>query len=326
MISAFLAFFLSLSAFAYVPTVESLYRFGGNPDVTANAAVISLVVRKIDAAQKADDSLLREKTGEEFYRIYLTKAGSDTLKITQVRYTDGSFSDNSIDHKIYYPNFTPHTLKPSLEQMEKGLFYTLLHSMIFNNGSQLISYLKTLGVPVRHNADLINREKIEYLASYKRYLKSIGQNRAARKTEVNPLRPEDAAARERVESVMNESMYVDTGHVRLGKDEGKVAWLVTAGPFESVHAYDSRAVQKYKFKSAAGEYIVQARDFWMPNGTHFFPKYFLIRDFSGENYQVDVVDMKHFLEKEDDLIKRQRRWDQLLRGKESQAPRPEFLL
>lgn len=328
MIKAFFCFvLLTTSAFAYVPTVESLFRFGSNADVTSNGISIGLVVRRIHAqAEEGDGNLVKEKRPEEFYRIYFTKAAGDTLKVAQVRFRDTNFSESTIDHKIYYPNFTPHTLKPVPEQLEKGLFYSLLHSIAFNNGSALVTYLKDLGVPVKLNSEILNRQKIELLASYKKYLTTIAQNRAARKTEKNPLLPEDPAARERAESIMNESMYVDNGDVKLGRDEGRIAWVINSGNFESVVAYNQRSVQKYKYKSAGGEFSVTCKDYWLANGTHYFPKTFQIKAMSGENFEVEVVELRHYIEKDDDLVRRQKRWDQVLKGKESSDPRPEFLL
>jgi hypothetical protein len=38
---------LSSSAFAYVPSVESLFRHGSNPDITANGVALTFVVKKI---------------------------------------------------------------------------------------------------------------------------------------------------------------------------------------------------------------------------------------------------------------------------------------
>jgi len=119
---------------------------------------------------------------------------------------------------------------------------------------------------------------------------------------------------------------VDTGHVKLAKEEGKPAWSVTAGSFESVHAYDSRAVLRYKYKTDAGEFTVIPKDYWLATGTHLFPKSFHIRNFRGENFEVDIIDYRHFLDKEEDLVKRQKKWDQLLRTGMSSEPRPEFLL
>lgn len=323
---AFCAFVLfSFQALAYVPTIESLFRHGSNPDVTANGVSFTFSVKKILPGE-AGATATPEQKSEDFFRVFLTRAGTENLKIAQARYRDNTFSESSLEHKIYYSSFTPYTLKPSVEQMEKGIFYALVNSLAYNNGAHIVNYLKTLGVPVKLNNDLINREKIEYLASYKRYLVTINQNKAARKTEANPLRPEDASARERVEAVMNESMYVDTKQVKLAKDEGDMAWFAEAGPFTAVFSYNNRDVHRVVFKSAAGELEIVLRNYGLLNGTHRFPRTMLIRDFSGDNYQVEVSELRHYIEKEDDIVRRLKKWDTILKGKESQLPRPEFLL
>ncbi len=316
----------STNAIAFVPTIESLFRHGSNAEVTANGVSFTMAVKRIIPGEEAEATNPAAPKADEYFRVFLTKTGADSLKIAQARYRDNTFSEGSLEHKIYYSAFTPYTLKPSVEQMEKGVFYSLVHSLAFNNGSHMVNYLKTLGVPVKLNNDLINREKIEYLASYKRYLVTINQNKAAKKTEINPLRPEDAAARERVETVMNESMYVDTKQVRLAKEEGEMAWFAEAGPFTAVFTYNTRDVMKVVFKSAAGEMEINCRNYGLLNGTHRFPKTILIRDFSGDNYQVEVTDLRHYIEKEDDIVRRLKKWDSILKGKESQTPRPDFLL
>ncbi len=325
MIRFFLVLFLfSAQAFAFVPTIESLFRHGSNADVTANGVTFTMQVKKLNAAGEGE-AAAAEKT-DDFFRVFLTRGTGDSIKIAQARYKDNSFSETSLDHKIYYPGFSPFTLKPAVDQMEKGVFYALVHSLAYNNGSHMVNYLKTLGVPVKLNNDLINREKIDYLASYKRYLLTINQNKAAKKTEANPLRPEDAAARDRVEAVMNESMYVDTKQVRLSKEDGEMAWFAEAGPFTAVFAYDTRDVQKVLFKSAAGEMEIICRNYGLLNGTHRFPKTILIRDFSGDSYQIEVTDLRHYVEREEDIVRRLKKWDLILKGKESSLPRPDFLL
>lgn len=313
-------FLFSAQAMAFVPTIESLFRHGSNPEVTANGVTFTMAVKKLNGSAEGEVPV------DDFFKIFLTRGSGDSIKLAQARYKDNSFSEGSLDHKIYYPGFSPYTLKPSVEQMEKGLFYALVHSLAYNNGSHMVNYLKTLGVPVKLNSDLINREKIDYLASYKRYLLTISQNKAARKTEANPLRPEDAAARDRVEAVMNESMYVDTKQVRLSKEDGEMAWLADAGPFSGAFDYDTRDVMKVVFKSAAGEMEIVCRNYGLLNGTHRFPKTMLIKDFSGDNYQIEVTDLRHYVEREEDIVRRLKKWDQVLKGKESTQPRPDFLL
>lgn len=322
----FLSVLFSLSASAYVPTIESLFRHGSNPDVSSNGVAFTMVMKKIVPGEQQTEAATTEQKTEDFFRVFLTKNGADNIKVAQARYKDNTFSEGSLEHKIYYSSFTPYTLKASVEQMEKGIFYALVNSLAYNNGSHMVNYLKTLGVPVKLNNDLINREKIEYLASYKRYLVTISQNKAAKKTEVNPLRPEDAAARDRVEAVMNESMYVDTKQVRLAKDEGNMSWFAEAGPFTAVFSYDTRDVHKILFKSAAGEMEITCRNYGLLNGSHRFPRTILVRGFAGDNYQIEVTDLRHYVEREDDIVRRLKKWDTILKGKESTIARPEFLL
>ncbi len=321
--------FFSLSAHAYVPTVESLFRHGSNPDLSANGVVMTLVVKKLqpgatDGAPSTDNSLLTEKA-QDFYKIYFTRSG-ETLKVSQTRYNSPAFSENSLLHKTYYPNFSPYTMKPSVEGAEKGIFFGLLQSLALNNGSAILLYLKSLGVPVRLNNELINREKVELLADYKRYLLLTNKDKNARKSEVNPLKPDDASARERAEAIMNEPMYIDTKQVKLSREDGQVAWAVNAGAFEAVVSYKQRDVQKVKYKSASGDFEIICKDYWLANGTHALPRFMLIKTFAGEQYQVEITNLRHYVEREEDLVKRLRNWDQILKGKESTDPRPEFLL
>lgn len=326
-----LALFLCVNtAFAYVPTVESLFRHGSNPEVSVNGLSLTLVVKKIQPGEKTtsnvgDVSLLQDEKVEDYYKLFFTRTG-DHLKVAQTRYNNKNFSEASLEHKIYYPNFTAYTLKPSIEEAEKGIFFGLLHSLTFNNGAHLVNYLKSLGVPVKLNNEIINREKVEFLADYKRYLVTISKDRNAKKTEVNPMRPEDPTARERADAIMNEPMYVDTKHVTLSKDEGHVAWVVNAGAFEGVVSYRERDVQRLKYKSAAGDFEIICKDYWLANGTHAVPRYMIIKGFNGQSYQVEITNLRHYVEKEDDLVRRLRNWDQILKGKQSAEVRPEFLL
>jgi hypothetical protein len=328
MIQIVFGLLFALSAYAYVPTVESLFRNGANQEIETNGSAITLVIKKIETAPKSETSatnvsLLTGTRENDFYKIFFTKVSSDSVKLAQTRYRDSSFSEDSLQHKTYYPNFTPYTVKG--EQADRGVFFGVLESLVLNNGAYLVNYLKTQGVPVKLNQDLINREKIEYLASYKRYLMALSKDRT-KNNDPNPMRPEDAAAREKVEKVMNESMYVDTHQVRLSRENGEMAWLVTAGTFEAVISYKERQIQKVKFKTPQGDLEILCKDYWLANGTHSLPRYILVKDFKGETFQIEVTNLRHYLEKEDDLAKRLKKWDLILKGKESAEARPEFLL
>lgn len=325
---------MTSSVFAYVPTVESLFRHGSNADVTANAISLTLVVKKFQASAGQfapgilqDVSLLKDKRAEDFYRVFFNwDEESEVLKLAQTRYSNSTFSEDSLEHKIYHPNFTPFSIRPSVEELEKGVFYALLRSLVLNEGAHMINYLKSLEVPVKLNSELINRDKLELMAQYKRYLVTINNDRNARKTEVNPLRPDDPSERERVNKLLDESMYIDTKQVRLGRDHGEMAWLVNAGTLEAVFSYKERHLLRVRLKTAAGDYEISCQDYWLANGTHYLPRYLNVRTLSGESYRVELKGLRHYSEKEENLVKRLNKWDELLKTKTSQEQRPEFLL
>jgi hypothetical protein len=318
------------NAFAYVPTVESLFRHGSNPDVTANGVNLTFVVKKIDLStkevSKGESLLLNESKSEDFYKLFFTRVNKDVFKVAQTRYSNSSFSESSLLEKIYFPNFTSYTNKNSAEESEKGIFQGMLISMIFNDGAFLVNYLKSLSVPVKLNNEIINRQKVTNLASYKQYLTAINKDRTSKKTEINPLKPEDPAARDRIDAVMNEPMYVDQHQVKLSRENGEMAWLISAGSFEAVVSYKDREIQRIKYKSQLGDYEISCKEPWLANGTHALPRYIVIKDYKGEIFRVEILNLRHYIEKESELINRLKKWDGLLRGKESIEPKPSFVL
>lgn len=322
--------FFTVSALAYVPTVESLFRNGSNPDVTVNGVSLTISVKKIQAGAKAtsnqEGSLLLETKAEDFYKIFFTRLGQDVMKVAQTRYSNNTFNESSLEDKQYYPNFTAYTIKGTPEESEKGIFHGLLRSLIFNDGEYMINYLKSQGISVKLNSEILNRQKVEHLASYKHYLLAINKDRTARKSLPNPLRPEDPAARDKVEQVMNEPMYIDQKQVQIFRDNGELSWMINVGSFEAIVSYKKRQIQKIKFKSQLGELEIICKDYWLANGTHSMPRYIMVKDYKAETYQIEVLNLRHYLEKEADLINRLKKWDSILKGKESLDPKPPFIL
>jgi hypothetical protein len=330
MIKFFVFFIFSSVSYAYIPTVESLLKHGANPEVGVNGIVITLVVKKSQINDQVttsinDVALLKDEKEKDFYKIYMSKT-EDGLKVAQVRFGAESFSDSSIIHKIYFSGLNPFTLKSSVESAEKGVFFGLLNSVVFNNGSYLLNYLKSLGVPVKLNNEIINREKVEFLADYKRYLFAISKNRNAKKSLMNPLYPSDPLARERVNSIMASPMYTDTNQVKLSKEDGQMVWVAEAGTFRTVVSHNTRDILGLSYKSIAGDFELYCKDYWTVNGAQMIPRFILVKTFNGQKYEVEITGVRYYQEREEDLQKRLKNWDKLLSGKDSSKFRPEFLL
>jgi hypothetical protein len=314
---AVLFFLVSFGAKAYVPTVESLFRHGGNPDVISNTVALTFKVG-IQGEGVSD-----EKSGE-FFKLFLSKNSPDSIKLTQVRYSNNSFSDGSFVDKVYYPSFNATTIKATTEQIERGLFFSWLKSITLNDGAHIINYLKSLNIPVKSNYELINQDKVELLSSYKRYLINSSKDRSLK--DMNPLAPQDPAEKARVETLMDQPMYNNTQQVSFNRENGLMVWQVKEGAFEATFSFEKRHPLSLKYKTDSAEFSISCEGYWLANGTHYIPKKMLIHTFKGENYEVEIESLKHFSEREDDLVKRLQRWDQLQRAKSATPSRPEFLL
>ena len=305
------AFFIT-SAQAYTPTIESLFRHGSNPEVTTNALSLSFSVKDLSNPENV-----------QFYKIFFSVFDEKTLKVSQTAYNQDSFSEGSLLGKVYHSQLVPINFKA--QNLEKGLFYSLLHSILLNDGDFLVNYLKLAGAPVKLNSELLNDEKIALMRDYKNYLIAINNDRSLKKTLQSPLRPESEQGQERANRILKEPMYLDTNQVTLSSYEGKPAWLVEAGGFQSYVSYDDRRPLKVRYKNSTGEVEIQCLDYWRPDAAHAVPKKMIIKTAKSEMYQVETLSLRYFNEKEDDLVKRLRHWDEILRTPKELPLRPDFL-
>lgn len=315
--------FVTQLSWAYVPTVESLFRNGSNPDITGNVAILNFRVSKMDPSGMIQDT---NAQNTENYQVYYAKFADDVYKLNQFKFSGNSFDEKNIVHQAYYPNYNAFSFANQPNAVDKSLFYGILNSLVIHDGAFLVSYLKSLGLPLRHNRELINREKIEYLAQYKQYLITINQDKEARKTLENPLRPADPAKKEKVDSVMKESMYVDTQQVKLAKDSGEMSWKVSVEGFDASVSYSKRYLQKITFKTEAGVLEFLFKDYGLVNASHVLPKQILVRDVNGDNYQIEIVNLRYGSITEGNYLKKLKEWDKTVREQSVEALRPGFLL
>lgn len=312
------------AAWSYVPTVESLFRNGSNPDINGNVAIVNLKITKMDPSGMMQEE---KNNPSEYYRVYYTKLSDEVIKLNQFKYSNDSFqNEGNIVHRAYYPNFNSYSLANQPNALEKSMFYGILHSLALQNGEFLVSYLKSLGLPLKLNKEIINREKIGYLAQYKQYLMTINQDKEVRKTLENPLRPSDPEKREKIEKIMNESMYTDTHQVTLAKDVGEMSWKVSVKGFEATVSYAKRYLQKLTFKGSSGDLEFLFKDYALINATHIMPKQILIRDLNGDNYQVDILGLRYSSFTDAAYVRKLKEWDKNIKPQSVEVLRPGFML
>lgn len=317
-----LALLISVPALAYVPTVESLFRNGSNPDVTTNAIMLSA---KVSPFSPFDDAPAAEKGKDLWVRWIYNVTPQGRLKLTQLIYRAPSMTDASLVDKAFVSELTPQSFGTTPLALERGLFVSLLNSLLINDGSFLVDFLRSRGVPVRRNDDLLNQEKRNLLLRHRAWLQKNNGGRGA-VAEDSPLNPADSSERQRVDQLMAAPMYQDTKQVSLSRHQGAPAWHVKADAFEAWVTDEKRQIQHVTMKSGAIELELQLRDYILFNGAHSMARLMTVKGSQDQLWQLEVTGIRTFTESNPELINRLRRYDQVLQQKQEAVQKPGFLL
>ncbi len=307
------------SAHAYVPTVESLFRHGANADVTSNALVVSAKVALVnpyaEKIEQVDGSAIWVK-----WAYNITPQGK--LKLTQLIYRAASMTEASLVDKSYIAELSPQAFAASPEMGERGLFISLMNSLLINDGSFMVDFLHNRGVNVRLNSDIINQDKRALLARYRAWLIRTKGGRDAG-SDPSPLAP--TVDREKAEKIMASPMYADTQQVTLSRYQGEPAWQVKTETFDAWVSDASREVRQLVLRTGAVEVDIQCRDYLLYGGTHSFPRQIVVKGQQDQFWQIDVLGLKHFNESAAELLARLRAHDQVLLQRRETVAKPAFL-
>jgi hypothetical protein len=312
----------SKSVLAYVPSVESIFRHGNNPEVTTNALMLAAKISAVNPFLEKNE----QQQGESMWVkwVYnITPQGK--LKLTQLIYRSAAMTEASLIDKTFISELTPQIFAgDSPEKIERGLLLSLFNSMLINDGSFMVEFLKNRGEPVKLNAEIINQEKRSILSRYKAWLIKKKGGRIER-SEESPLLPLNAVEKEKVESILSSPMYEQSPYISLSRYQGSPAWHVKTENFEGWVSDETRFIRHLGLKSGAFETEIQCRDHILFNGTHSLPRQILIKSQQDIYWQIDIITLKHFSETTTDLLARLRQYDQILQQNRVQITRPAFL-
>ncbi len=313
---------ISLPTLAYVPSVESIFRHGNNPEVTSNALMLAAKVTAVNPFLEKNE----QQQGESMWVKWVynvTPQGK--LKLTQLIYRSAAMTEASLIDKAFISELIPQIfVGDSPEKTERGLLLSLFNSMLINDGSFMVEFLKNRGEPVKLNAEIINQEKKLLLSRYRAWLIRTKGGRADG-SEESPMVPLNAVEKEKVESILSSPMYEQSPHISLSRYQGAPAWQIKTENFEGWVSDENRYIRQLSLKAGAYETEIQCRDHILYNGTHSLPRQILIKSQQDLYWQLDVITLKHFSETSTDLLARLRRYDQILQQNRVQIARPAFL-
>jgi len=324
--SSLLTFLFLLSAArvrAYVPTVESLFRNGANPDATTTAVVLAAKLYSFNPYLEETGATSQGEPLWVRWIYNITPQGK--LKLTQLCYRNQAMTDAHLVDKVYLGELDARSFSGASARPERGLFLGLLNSLLINDGSFVIEFLKLRGVEVKANSELIDQEKVALLQRYKQWLTKTRGGRVANGEE-SPLTPSSAAERERVEQLLNAPMYRDTQQVTLSRHRGEPAWSIRADGFEAWVGDERRDIRQFILRTTGEEVELSLQDYVLLNGTNFLPRTVQVRLGEEKFWMIEFLGVRPFNESGTEMLSRLKRYDQLL-GKPAEALlKPPFLL
>jgi hypothetical protein len=321
MIKILVLFLLTTSTYAYVPTVESLFRHGTNPEITHNAVSLSAKITPINPfAEKSEQA-----QGEPLWiRWVFHVAQNKKVKLSQLVYRSPNMNQANLVNKVFLTEFSPASFDQSPEMGERGLLFGLINSLVQNDGSFLVTFLKNRGVDVRLNEEIINIEKKSLLERYKSWLIKTKGGRVV-EGEESPLNPNNLIDKEKNQQIMEMPMYANTEQVELIRFQSEATWKVTAENFEALVSDANREIKQISLKHPSGESEIFCKDYIKYNGVHGLPRQVVFKNYRDQYFNIDISGVRYFNEKPQELVQRLKKYEEGFKQPKDPVIKPNFI-
>lgn len=345
-ITTFLFFISVNSTYAFKPSVESLFRNGGNGDIELKTVVGNLLIENIgkdssnDTGSSSESNSL-ESTSSFAKKLDLPKYTTLKLlfynennkrnKLLQLNYLDSNFSESNISNLHFKNNTNLKMLGLNNENVDGQFFYSIMNSLLNNDGSFMIDLLKELGSSIKSNKELINQEKYQLLGKYKNYLekKIDGVDEKLLK---NPLQADDTEEQKRIKEVIKQKFYHDSSYVNHVKEGEKFYWEINDSILSARFSDQERHLKHLKLKTPSGVIEMSFRDYILFNSSHEFPREILFNTTLGNQFKITLKKLSVFEDSKDQLSRRLQRYKKAMsktnlnQSKHSSKLRLPFLL
>lgn len=312
----FLLVLLTAQAIAYVPTVESLLRNGQNGEVKSSFLALTLKISKVNPG-------VAEETEKPIFSKFFYTLGKDSqLRMWEMVYGQSSLSDTSILYKHFADPFSPTIFGDTPVDIERGLFFSTLNSVLINDGSFMVDFLKSKGHKVFLNEEILNNAKKELISEQRQYL--IKQ-KAGGAGNTSPLQPGDAATKEKVKTLMSQPMFTNTSQVSLDRCERGPCWKIKEQGFEAFIDDQTRQISKVSLKGTTGDIEIQLKDYRLMDGEHSFPSIMYVQNHLNELYKIEVLELKHTSQNTPNMHQKNKELDPFVKKLKEVTPRPSFI-
>lgn len=276
--------FVTMNSSASVLTLESMLRHGSNVDLDGKLVNGKFTVSKV-SEQRLEADQVQSTIFNNFAIQWVGHKDSEKPdQLMLLKYKASRFSSAELANMVSarLSSFQSKIMPGVYE----GLYLSVISSLLRNDGSTFIKYLKSIGIDVSMNKELLNVEKQKLLNSYKEYLKQNKENEGEIALE-NPLSPKDPEEAKKVKELLKESFYMPTPGFKLVKRGTSFSWIFERDTVFMEFNFEHQ-LKKVEIKTELGSYGVYCGPYQSYPGDVVFPEYIMFKLENGTTYKIST--------------------------------------
>lgn len=300
---------ISISAFGYTPTVESLFRNGNNVEVGTNTLAASMYITRL---LREDESELTEGPPRKTaYKFVIGNENEDRPRLVQLDYRNGVISNETMN-RIHVKNlFSLKKLGLSNEQEESKVFYSLISSLLLNKSDMMMNFLTEIEPSLKKNKELIDKDHLSLLNNYRWYLKKKNEDENSEEL-VNPLKPENEEKMELVKKTLERSLLLKSPSVKRVLERDEFFWDIQTDKIFARFENKTHQLKKLTITTMKGKIEIDLHHYVIFGGGIEFPEIIYFKDLAGQTFEIKMSKISHFKDNANNFDNRIKRYEKAL--------------
>jgi hypothetical protein len=319
-------FIFTNDVFAYIPTVESLFRNGNNVDIGTNTVAATFYITRL---RKEDESESPERdSSKTAFKLVIGNENEERPRLVQLDFRNGLVSDETMNRIHLKSNFAIPNLGLNSEQDEAKIFYSIISSLVLNKSKMIMEYLTAIDPSLRKNKQLIDKEQLGLLNSYRRYLKKKNNEENSEELK-NPLKPELEEQKEYVKKTMSRSMLNETSTLKRVLKNGKFYLELNSEKIYANFSNKNHQLKKLVINTPKGKIELDFHHYILFGGGLEFPEIIYFKDLTGQTYEIKMTKMSQFKDNTANFYKRIKRYEKTIEASQNnieEVIKPPFIL
>ena len=323
--------------YGFTPTVESLFRNGSNGEIDQKTVAANILIESLVKDESTEVEESQSRGSDLGLNLNLPKYTSLKLlffnegqrhpKLIQLDYIDSSFANNKRVSLHYKNSARLSSLGIMEENIDGRFFYSVMSSLLNNDGSLMVELVKSLGSSIKYNKELINQEKYQLLGRYKKYLEKKIQTNEDQEIK-SPLVSEDSDKQSLINEVMKQKFYHESTNVKQLKEGDEFYWVVSDSVITAKFNDKNRHLKFIKLKTPSGNTEMVFRDYILYKSVHEFPREILFKTSLGREFKISLKKLSVFEDSSDQLSRRIQGYKKSIQENNIQKAqlKPPFLL